>query len=65
MTDQKEQSSQDMLEVKNINQLGLIYIYTMLQSAKEEDTFFSSLHIKITEIGGILEKKKKTTWYPS
>lgn len=48
-----------MLEVKNINQLGLIYIYTMLQSAKEEDTFFSSLHIKITEIGGILEKKKK------
>lgn len=49
-----------MLEVKNINQLGLIYIYTMLQSAKEEDTFFSSLHIKITEIGGILEKKKPT-----
>lgn len=29
----------------------------MLQSATEEDTFFSSLHIKITEIDGILEKK--------
>lgn len=29
----------------------------MLQSATEEDTFFSSLHIKITEIGGILKKK--------
>lgn len=39
---------------------GSIYIYTMLQSATEEDTFFSSLHIKITEIDGILEKKSHT-----